>query len=253
MKEELKIFFTALMFYTRLPIPKWVDYSQLYLDRSSRYFPLMGWIVGGVAATTFYLSQQIFPNSISILLSMMATILLTGAFHEDGFADMCDGFGGGWTKSQVLDIMKDSRIGSYGAIGLVFMLLAKFLFIQEMSPAFIPVALIVAHSLSRGAVNIFRITHSYVRENDDAKAKPMAQQMTLKDFSVSMFISALPLLLLPMPMACWLIVFVLVAEYLLSKYIVGRIGGYTGDCLGATQQVCEAVCYLAFIISWKFI
>ena len=145
MIEELKIFFTAVQYYTRIPCPRWVGHSQDQLNEASKYFPLMGWIVGGASAGVFYLAQFIFPVSISVLLSMAAGILLTGAFHEDGFADTCDGFGGGWTKAEVLEIMKDSRIGSYGTIGLVLILLSKFLFTNIPNTA-IPLALWVAHS-----------------------------------------------------------------------------------------------------------
>ena len=88
MKKEIRIFFTALMFFTRIPCPKWVDHSEEYLNKSSKYFPLMGWIVGGGSALVFWLSTYIFPLPISILLSMIASILITGAFHEDGLADV---------------------------------------------------------------------------------------------------------------------------------------------------------------------
>lgn len=252
-KEQLKIFFTALMFYTRLPIPKWVAYSQTYLDRSTRYFPLMGWIVGGFGALVFILAGYFLSPSIGLLLSMVATILLTGAFHEDGFTDTCDGFGGGWTKMQILDIMKDSRIGTYGAIGIFFMLLFKFCLLSELGRQLIPVALIVGHSVSRAAVLIFRRAHSYVRENDDAKAKPMAQHLSPEDFWIGIFLGLLPLILLPLPMIMIVMICVMISEFLFSKWVVRRIGGYTGDCLGATQQLCELSCYLGIVLSWKFI
>ena len=115
---EIRLFFTALMFFTRLPCPAWVGYSESYLNHSARYFPLVGVIVGGIGGLTFWLAQLIWPPSIAVLLSMLATIAVTGAFHEDGLADSCDGFGGGWGKEQVLAIMKDSRLGTFGAIGL---------------------------------------------------------------------------------------------------------------------------------------
>ncbi len=254
MKEELTIFFTALMFYTRLPVPKWVDYSQDYLNRSTRYFPMIGWVVGGLGALVYIIANHYLPKSISLLFSMVSTILLTGAFHEDGFADTCDGFGGGRTKQQTLDIMKDSRIGAYGAIGIFLMLLLKFQLLGELEAKIIPAALIASHSLSRAAVLFFRRAHRYVRENDDAKAKPMAQDVSKKDFGIGMILGAMPLILLPsLNMIFCVVSFVMITEFLFSKWIVRRIGGYTGDCLGATQQLCELSCYMAIIISWKFI
>ena len=253
-KEQLKIFFTALMFYTRIPVPKWIGYSQSYLDRSTRYFPLMGWIVGGFGALVFVIAHNFLPKSTSLLFSMISTILLTGAFHEDGFTDTCDGFGGGWTKQQILDIMKDSRVGAYGAIGIFLMLSLKFQFLSALDGKFIPIALIVAHSVSRAAILIFRRAYNYVRENDDAKAKPMAQEVSKKDFWIGMILGAMPLILLPsFHMIFGVISFVVITEFLFSKWIVRRIGGYTGDCLGATQQLCELSCYLGMLVSWKFI
>lgn len=251
MREELKIFFTAVMFYTRIPVPSKIKYSQDYLDHSVRYFPFIGWVVGIVAGAVFIVCQYFLPLSVSILCSMIATIMLTGAFHEDGFADTCDGMGGGWTKKEVLDIMKDSRIGSYGTIGLVLILLTKFTLLKEIAPAFIPIGLIVAHALSRLAVLFFRRKHSYVRENDDAKAKPMSQKMSQNDFLIALGLGLIPLILLPWALALTLIAGVIVVEYSFSNYVVRRIGGYTGDCLGATQQLCEVACYLIFVL-WKF-
>ena len=126
MKKQLHIFFTALMFYTRIPCPKNIDHNPDYLNKASRYFPLIGWIVGGICFGIYYLASIVFSVEIALILSMIAGILTTGAFHEDGFADVCDGFGGGWTKEKILLIMKDSAIGAYGAIGLVLLFLLKF-------------------------------------------------------------------------------------------------------------------------------
>ncbi len=114
------------MFYTRIPCPKNIDHNPDYLNKASRYFPLIGWIVGGISFLVYYLSAVLFTNEIAVILALIAGILTTGAFHEDGFADVCDGFGGGWTKEKILMIMKDSAIGAYGAIGVVLLFLLKF-------------------------------------------------------------------------------------------------------------------------------
>jgi adenosylcobinamide-GDP ribazoletransferase len=132
MKKELHIFFTALMFYTRIPCPKNIDHNPDYLNKASRYFPLVGWIVGTVAFGAYCLFDYLIGPEIGVLLSMIASILVTGAFHEDGFADVCDGFGGGWTKEKILTIMKDSAIGAYGAIGVVLLLLVKLMSVNML-------------------------------------------------------------------------------------------------------------------------
>ena len=132
MKKELHIFFTTLMFYTRIPCPKNIDHNPEYLNKATRYFPIVGWIVGGISFAVYYLSSIVFSQEIAIILSMIGGILTTGAFHEDGFADVCDGFGGGWTKEKILMIMKDSAIGAYGAIGLVLLFLLKFQSLNQL-------------------------------------------------------------------------------------------------------------------------
>ena len=114
----MNLFFTALMFYTRLPVPANINHNDTALSRATQFFPLIGWIIGGIGAATLCGCSLVFSPELAVLLSMIATIYATGAFHEDGFADMCDGFGGGWTKTQILTIMKDSRLGTYGVTGL---------------------------------------------------------------------------------------------------------------------------------------
>src|SRR4028118_1536958 len=132
MKKELRIFFTAMMFLTRLPVPKLTDHSSEYLEKSSKYFPLIGWIVGAISCGTFLAFYQFLSIEISLLASIIAGILTTGAFHEDGFADVCDAFGGGWTKEKILEIMKDSRLGTYGTVGLIAILSVKFFLLRDL-------------------------------------------------------------------------------------------------------------------------
>ena len=177
MNRQVKIFFTAVMFFTRIPCPKWVDHSEEYLNKASMYFPLIGWIVGGFSALIFWVSIFLFPVSISLIFSMIASILITGAFHEDGFADVCDGFGGGWTKEKILEIMKDSRVGSYGVIGMIKSWDKICRIISNKCSHLIPITLIAGHSISRFASTTIIFTHSYVRENEDSKAKPLAKKM----------------------------------------------------------------------------
>jgi len=148
MKNQLKIFLTALSFYTRVPVGPIKGWTDVMLNKSTRYFPIIGWIVGGVGALFFWLLSFFLPLSVSLALSMVATVLFTGAFHEDGFADFCDGFGGGYTPERILEIMKDSRIGTYGTVGLLSVLGIKFLTLMHIEAARIPVILIAGHFLS---------------------------------------------------------------------------------------------------------
>ncbi len=260
MKKEIRIFFTALMFFTRIPCPKWVDHSEEYLNRSSKYFPLMGWIVGGLSSIVFYSCSFFLPISVSVLLSMVASIYVTGAFHEDGLADVCDGFGGGWTKDKIMDIMKDSRVGAFGVIGVVMALLIKYASLSSL-PIYpvllIPCVIISAHSISRFFAVTFLMTHEYARDSQNSKSKPLATKLSAGDFFIALVFGLLPLTLFGLHYKQYEL-FLLLIPQLITKFLLGRffkkwIGGYTGDCLGATQQICEVVFYISFLALWKFI
>ncbi|MGK7397200.1 MAG: adenosylcobinamide-GDP ribazoletransferase [Candidatus Cyclobacteriaceae bacterium M3_2C_046] len=251
-RREIHIFFTAIMFYTRIPCPAWVDHSEELLNKATRYFPLMGWIVGGFSAAIFWLCSQVFPVSLAVLLSMVGSIWLTGAFHEDGFADFCDGFGGGWTKIQILEIMKDSRLGAYGGIGIIMLLIIKFVTLWEMDISLIPRAILAGHSLSRLAAASFIYSHQYVREDGTSKVKPVGKKMSIPELLLALIFGLLPLGLLPN--FYWLIIIsMLLTVWMMGRYLTRWIGGYTGDCLGATQQLTEVVAYLSILLIYHFI
>ena len=255
-QKEIRYFFTALMFFTRIPCPPSTDHSEEYLNKSRKYFPLIGWIVGGIAALVFWVSSLVFPVSISIVLSMVVSVLTTGAFHEDGFTDVCDAFGGGWGKAQILTIMKDSRIGAYGVIGMALLLLLKFLALSEMAAygrELVVVGLICAHAVSRFVASTFVHTHDYVQDLDVSKSKPIASsRLSLAEMAYSLVFALLPFLLFQNPLALLALPLTYVSKMYLGYYFKKHIGGYTGDCLGATQQVSEVVFYLSIIGLWKF-
>jgi adenosylcobinamide-GDP ribazoletransferase len=266
MKKQGHIFFTALMFYTRIPCPKNIDHNPDYLNKASRYFPLIGWIVGAIAFGVYAAASWLWNAEIGMVLSMIASVLVTGAFHEDGFADVCDGFGGGWTKTKILTIMKDSAIGAYGAIGLVLLFLLKYmslvtlakgdsLFTNYSSLFTLFLVFITGHSLSRLAAISIVFTHEYSREDATSKSKPIAQQYSWKEVVGALLFGLVPLLVLLSNHAIigLVVLPVFLARYFLARYFQKWIDGYTGDCLGATQQVCEVIFYLSLLAIWKFI
>lgn len=261
MKEEIRIFFTALMFYTRIPCPKNIDHNEEYINKATRYFPLIGWIVGTISYFVFLISNFLFEINIAIIFSLLSGVLVTGAFHEDGLADVFDGFGGGWTKAKILEIMKDSRIGTYGVIALIFLFLVKYyslfgLFskINLENHFFVLLLFVAYHSLARlTAINIV-FTLQYVREDETSKVKPIAKAYGYKEIAGTYFFGILPLILL-----CffqWKFSFVILPLFMLyfysRRYFAKWIGGYTGDCLGAVEQLAECVCLLTFLVLWKF-
>jgi len=261
MKREIHIFLTAVMFYTRIPCPKWVDHRADYINLSIRYFPLIGWIVGIHAALAYWLGATTVSPLFGIVFMFIISILTTGAFHEDGFADMCDGFGGGWTKEKILLIMKDSRIGVYGAIGLICLFLIKVAILIESIAHYqlIDVLLLIisAHAISRFTAATFVFTHQYVRDTEDSKAKPVAKKTPIANLLVASLFGLTPwgiwivtshkISLLFLPFLIYLV------KYFLGRYFNKWIGGYTGDCLGATQQITEVFYWLFALLLWKFV
>src|SRR5699024_3053471 len=163
MRRELQVFLNAVMFFTKIPCPRWVDHSSELLNESARYFSMVGVIVGSIGAACVWVFSCLFPMSVAVRLSMLATICLTGAFHEDGLADMFDGFGGGWTKEQILSIMKDSRVGTFGVAGLVGILALKFISLNELPAEAVPWLLIAGHASSRFLASTLVVAHYYVR------------------------------------------------------------------------------------------
>lgn len=248
MKNELKIFFTALMFYTRIPVPKSTGYSDENLNKATRYFPIIGIIVGGIAALVFYAFHFILPNEVAVLFSMVATIYITGAFHEDGFADFCDGFGGGYTKEKILNIMKDSRIGTYGAVGLVLMLGMKFFSLNNIEINQIPIILISAHAFSRILPVIMIYTTNYSRMDATSKVKPVGKKGSAFSLIFAIITGLAFLYFIHLMAIIVALVICSIIFLIFRKYVLKRIDGYTGDVLGALQQLSEIGFYIAYLI-----
>jgi adenosylcobinamide-GDP ribazoletransferase len=253
MKKEWRIFMSAIMFLTRLPVPHTIDHSAEYLRQAPRYFPVVGWITGACSSLAFLLFSRYISTDTGILAAMITGILVTGAFHEDGFADVCDGFGGGWTREKILLIMKDSRIGAYGAIGLIAILGSKYLLLKELPIRYFVGLVIAAHTLSRLMPVLVMQAGAYAADPDQSKAKPLAgPSLSPSGVAVAIALTLVPFALLPLQ-SLLVIIPALFAAYALYRYFRKWIGGYTGDCLGAIQQVTEIVIYLGFILIWRYL
>lgn len=259
MKKELNIFWNAIMFYTRIPCPKNIESSDEFINKSSRYFPLVGWIIGIVSFSVFTLSSFVFNNELSVVFAIMSGVLVTGAFHEDGLADFFDGFGGGWTKEQILNIMKDSRVGTFGAIALIFLFLLKFLTLQaivtDLGSSFFHLGLIFItfHSLSRLTAITLAFTNDYVRD-ENSKSKPLAKSNSREEVFFAFLFGLLPFVGLLFHSWIYVAILPLLAliHFYFRWYLNKWIGGYTGDCLGAVEQICEIACLLIISVLCKF-
>ena len=250
LSREMRRIAGAFIFYSRIPLPS--SWFSAKTSHCSRYFSLVGWLVGGVSVGIWLLAQMMFSDSsgtlsevslpIAILLGMIAAVLLTGALHEDGFADTCDGFGGGWSPEERLRIMKDSRIGTYGALGLVFLLLLKFFVLLQIETAILPWAWFAGNTLSR-FVSISQLRFlAYVQDAAKSKSGPMTEFSGV-DLIVNAVFGLLPLLFIGNQV--WVALpAVAIVWWFLRMYFKRKLGGVTGDCLGATQQLSEVVFYL---------
>lgn len=258
--QQWRYIVLAVGFFTRLPVPALADFDEAELHHAARYFPLVGLLIGLLATVFWWLASVLLPPALAVLCSMAATICLTGAFHEDGLADSADGLGGGMDRARKLEIMQDSRLGSYGAIALVGILLFKFQALLTLTPGILPFAMIAAHALSRLAAVYIMVTASYVRFA--GKAKPMATTLSRHDI---VYASVFGLL-------CWLGfslmlglnhsamsagrfllltgVPVIVVWVWWRRLILRQLQGYTGDTLGAAQQLTELAFYLG-LLAWE--
>jgi len=254
LKKQLELVFIALSFYSRLPVPRWLEYSPQKLKDCGAYFPFVGVVLCLLYSSSLYLLLGIFSADIAVALSIALLIWLTGSFHEDGFADFCDGFGGGYQKEQILTIMVDSRIGTYGAVGLVMSLLLRYLAVLQLVElndiGTLSSYLLVAFTFSRFMAYSYTLDLEYVRiVAQDAITKNKSSFMTQNTNRARALLHAAvfgvtPLLLLTWQQALTIICVILVVRTLFGRYLVAKIGGYTGDCLGAAQQIFELTIYL---------
>ena len=250
-KIEFQRILGALIFYTAIPFPsKWLK-KEVY--HSSRYYSFVGVIVGLASATVFLVSQLFFSfksfsnfllvSPISILLGMIVAVLITGALHEDGLADTLDGIYGGWSIKERLKIMKDSSIGTFGSLGLVFIVILKFFALLQIEEEILPYVWIAGHALSR-FVSISQICFvDYVQNISKSKSKSMVI-LSKGDLTVNAIFGFLPLFFISGIFFTGLISSLIVGVFLLF-YFKKKIGGATGDSLGATQQIIEVVFYLS--------
>jgi adenosylcobinamide-GDP ribazoletransferase len=239
----------ALSFYTRLPCPKNLDYLQL--PQATLCLPVVGWLVGSLVGLSFYVGQLLWSQTVAVIIALIVGILLTGAFHEDGFADVCDGFGGGYGKQRMLDIMKDPHIGTYGVLGLLLLLFLKISLLSTLPITTVPWLLLAGHSISRFAPLYLMYQYDYTRLQDSKTGSAMYKP-NRTECLLALYTAILPLVLLPL----WCVFTLLplwLTTFMLGRYFYHHIGGYTGDCLGASQQVTEAIFYLSVSALWTFI
>lgn len=259
--NQWRLFVIATIFLTRIPLKLSGTVSESEISNASRYFPLVGLLIGTIASLTLLLFSVVLPVEISVLLSLVVSLFITGCFHEDGLADTADGFGGGWDADKKLAIMKDSRLGTYGVSALTVALGLKYVclfWLAELSLELAVIALLTAHTLSRFLSLSLAYSLNYVQEQQASKTKPVAQNISLSGL-VFMFISSLMVLgaltfFVAVPVMWWVVITLVLfgVRQWLIYFFKQQIGGYCGDALGAAQQVFELSCYLLIItlVGW---
>ena len=269
----------SLQFFTRIPVTgrlaNWVGFSPAMLRASAGHFPGVGVLVGLLvsAFTAMLLMTLPATGSAPLVAAALGTafgVLITGAFHEDGLADVVDGLGGSHDRARSLEIMKDSRVGAFGAIAVVLMLMCKVSLLGmlgDVSAALMVVALLVAHVVSRTWPLLTIRLLAHVGDVAGSKSKPLADQISLGALATGfswLFLSlalvsygqnATDFIVIDVDLQSLLIAFAkailasLLAWGLMTRWFWRRLQGFTGDCLGATQQVCELAFYLGLAVS----
>ncbi|NMB36436.1 MAG: adenosylcobinamide-GDP ribazoletransferase [Bacteroidales bacterium] len=241
----------AFIFFTRLPFWRIKDVPSDSFKYVVPYWPLVGWLTGGLMALTLWLCAHILPVTVAWIVAIVVRLLLTGALHEDGLADFLDGFGGGATREKVLSIMKDSHIGTYGVIGLI----VYYLLLMQMTV--LPLEILCLLVLCGDCWAKFvasQITNllPYARKEEDSKSKVVYSRMRIWEICIALVAGVLPAILL-LPMRFWIALLFPVPVLLLLYFLMKRkIGGYTGDCCGALFMLCELSFYIGGLIIWKF-
>ncbi|MBR9727943.1 adenosylcobinamide-GDP ribazoletransferase [Shewanella intestini] len=248
MKKYASEVLAAASFLTRLPMPVWVINDNIAIAKASRWFALIGIFIGSLGAGLLYGLTPILGELLAAALTLVILICFTGAFHEDGLADMADGFGGGWEKSRKLAIMKDSQIGTYGVLALIASFSIKMAALVQLPLALACVGLIVCHSTSRAIAGCVMQFLPYARAGDNNKTPQKNAQVSFKNQLILLSCGALPLLLLPLNVIPLLLSIWLVSFWMLIQLMKRHIQGYTGDTLGATQQIIEITGLISLVI-----
>jgi len=246
----IRRFLIAVQFLTRLPVPQTLSSSETDIGKAAAFFPLVGVIVGGGAALVFVGLQRILPLPASVFCSIVFAAFITNGFHEDGLADSFDGFGGGWTKDRVLEIMRDSRIGTYGTLALIFLILGKLNLLSSLPQGQIWRWMIVAHAAARWTILPLCAWLPYARA--EGQGKLVAKQVGALEVVTATATLLVAFLLLPWRAALAALLVTNLVTLLSGLYFRARLQGMTGDCLGAANQLTEVGLYLTAVILLRF-
>lgn len=240
----------AFVFFTRLPFWRLNAFrvSAEYFSQVINYWAVVGWLTGSVMAVSLWVGNLILPYSVAVIIAILSRLLITGALHEDGLADFTDGFGGGNTRERILEIMKDSHIGTYGVIGLIFYFVLLYTLLSQLPLIWACSSILIADPLCKYISSYITRFLPYARTADTSKSKTVYSKMTMKAFVLSSSFGLIPLLLIPDVKWLIAIAFSIIVFLSLIALMKNKIQGYTGDCCGATFLLCELFLYLGVVI-----
>ncbi|MEQ9547852.1 MAG: adenosylcobinamide-GDP ribazoletransferase [Marinobacter sp.] len=247
--REWQAFWLAIGFLTRVPMLIRIDYSQSLMNQSSLYFPIVGLLLGVCYAGAYTFLTLVFSPLVSILLVVILHLWLTGAFHEDGLADSVDALGGGYTIEKRLEIMKDSRIGTYGTVALVSALALKVVVLTEVRSVWL--ALLAAPMVARLTPLLIMGYLPYVTDADKSKSKPVADGFSGARLAIAATFTigaSLALTLYEPWILLWGLCATLGVALIWGSYLRSQLGGYTGDSLGASVVFSELLLLLGLCI-----
>lgn len=239
------IFFTRLLFWKIAEVP--ADAFRHVVCR----WPLVGWLTAGLSVLVLYSSALVLPASVALLLAILTRLLVTGCLHEDGLADFFDGFGGGTSRERTLEIMKDSHIGSYGVIGLIFYFALYYAMLHALPLPVAGAVMLAGDPFSKGVAAMIINRLPYARTAETAKNKTVYSQMSLSEYLFCILSALIPLVWLPDVSYLWALLFPVITWYLLTSFMKRKINGYTGDCCGATFLLCELSFYLGSLLVYQ--
>ena len=248
MKSAANSFLIAMQFMTRLPVPGGIPYSPDALAKSTVFFPAIGLLVGSGGAALYFLLSPHVTRDVIVVLILVYLVGVTGGLHEDALGDAADGFGGGHEKDRVLAIMRDSRLGSFGAIAITLGLLARFVFLVNLAPGRFIGVLIAGQVLGRWTALPLSFFLPSARDNETGQGKLLARNITALSLGAGTLLAFVIVVIALRSTALWAVSIAAAIAAASGFYYRRRIGGITGDCLGATTQLTEIAIYLMGVV-----
>jgi adenosylcobinamide-GDP ribazoletransferase len=243
----VKDFLRAFSFLTILPVGQISVSEEKELARSMAFFPLVGLVIGLILALGYYLFSFLFSRPLALWLTIGLLAFLTRGLHLDGFADTMDGLGSAGPKEKILEVMRDSRIGAFGVISLILLIGAKYFALDQIPIPSIPYTLILMTVMGRNTMVLVCYRSPYAR-SEGGLAKPFTENLGYREMALSL-VSAFGIALLLMGLK-GILVFLGICLFSLGYrfFFIKKLGGVTGDILGAANELAELLCLILLII-----